>query len=161
MNKLDKYQIDFNYLEKLKDENWLKEHASKPDFFQQAFSISDDLIQIYYSAACKLMIEKRWEDAVDAFTFLTFISPYTHNFWMGLGMSNQSLEKYEEARNAYLMAQAIDFSDPYSHANSFQCSAALNDKEAANEMLNFALEACGDKEEYSELKKNLLKYVSV
>lgn len=158
MSDLDKYKlkIDEAFISKMNQQGWFDQDIKDPNYFQQVLGVTNDVFEVYYRAAAFLLEAGRFEDARDAFGFLAFLNPFLHNVWMGTGIAQQSLGHYEEACNAYFMAEAIDPNDPHMHANTFQCFIALNDIDAAKESLNLAIECCGETPEYEGLKKQLL-----
>jgi type III secretion system low calcium response chaperone LcrH/SycD len=156
MKNIENYEISFDNLEKMFKVSFMEESAEKEHgLFQDALNISEEVLEEYYKAAYRLIEEKRWEDASDAFLFLTFINPNIYNFWIGLGISMQSQGAYDRALPAYAMAQQIDPEIPISYANAFQCCVALKEKECAENLWKAAIECCGENEEWTALKKNL------
>lgn len=113
------------------------------------------VMQLYFQAAKSYLDDKQWVEARDAFRFLTFLNPFVHWSWVCLGIANQSLEKYEDALQAYAMAEATQPDDPVPYANAFQCAKAVNNEELADYSMKEAIKHCADKDEFSELKTSL------
>lgn len=157
MQTIDQYKLDeANVAAKLDDPEWCDKNRDKSDYFKELYGISDEVLDAYYNAALKLMYDNRWEEAVDAFTFLIYLSSTIQRFWMGLGISLQTLKKFTEALQVYQVAEVLDPLDPFVHANSFQCCMALGDVELGKEYLRLALEYCDQsRDEYSELRGQL------
>jgi type III secretion system low calcium response chaperone LcrH/SycD len=158
MSDLDKYKlkIDEAFIKKMNEMNWVDQSIKDANYFQQVLGVSNEVFEVYYRAAAFLLEAGRFEEARDAFLFLSFLNPFLHNVWMGAGIAQQSLGHYEEACNAYFMAEVIEPHDPYMHANTFQCFIALNDNLAAKESLDLAIESCGSSPEFEGLRKQLL-----
>lgn len=158
MTTIQDYEIKTDHLvELIKSGKW-DEVSQKANGIQEALGISDDALIKYYEVASGLLRDRNWTDSRDAFMFLTFLNPFVHNFWMGLGISEQSQGKFEAALLAYLMGEMTDPKDPVVHANSFQCYLALGDTVSAAMSYQIALDSCDAKEGSEELKNNLINY---
>lgn len=133
-----------------------------PDFNPQVtppcdqMEIPSEVLELYYKAACLYLHEKKWFEARESFIFLTFLNPSIYVYWTGLGIANQSLEKYDDALDAYLMAQSLSSENPVPYANAYQCYKARNEEELAASALDKAIALCSEKEEFAELKQALL-----
>lgn len=125
---------------------------------QELLGVSDEVLQKYFNAARRLLDDKKWFDARDAFLFLTFLNGFVHDHWIGLGIAQQSQGRYQEALMAYIMAEATDPSDPVAPANAFQCAAALHELEYAAYSLDKAIQCCGDNPQHAQLKQRLMSY---
>lgn len=123
---------------------------------QELLGVTDEVLHHYYKAAIKLLDEHNWHDAKDAFTFLTFLNPLVHNFWVGLGIAEQSQSKFDEAILAYTMAEATDPNDPVPCANAYQCGLAIHENDFAKYSLEKAISLCGEHEEFAALKAQLV-----
>lgn len=152
MDKIDEFKISRTNLADLFDES-----GQPQKNVQEVLGISDAILEKYYESASNLLSEKHWTDAVDAFLFLTFVSPFVQNFWIGLGIAEQSTSEYDKAITAYLIAEALNPENPVPVANAFQCFLALGEKNGAAQCWSKAVELCGDKAEWKELKQNLMK----
>jgi type III secretion system low calcium response chaperone LcrH/SycD len=156
MENLNDFKISTEDLPLLFDANFVKKATENGQgVVQAAFGVSDKTLERYYQAAAKLLEQHRWQDARDAFTFLTFLNAFVYNFWLGLGVSEQSMESYDRALIAYAMAELLDPQNPVPNANGFQCAIGLKNKELAEEFWKKAVEKCQDKEEWSALKDKL------
>ena len=154
MKKVDDYKVKPNNLRKILDPEFLK--TNNPN--QELLGVTDEILGAYYYAAVQLLEEKNWMDARDAFRFLTFLNPCMHDFWVGLGISEQAQEKFQDAFKSYVVAIETDPADPVAHANAFQCCKALGDNAIADEELKKAVECCGNEPKFSELKGKLQQY---
>lgn len=123
--------------------------------YQQKLGISNEVLADYYKVAAQLLEEKNWKDATDAFLFLTFLNPSFYEFWMGIGIAQQSQQKYDKALIAYIMAEAIEPKSPLPSANLFQCHLALGEQERAELDWHQAIDLCGDQSEFSKLTHDL------
>lgn len=158
MEHINEFLIKSHKLNKIFDVDFFSAASKKGNAAQQLLGITDDILERYYLAALYLLSQKQWEAARDAFLFLTFLNPCEHNFWMGLGISEQWQRHYEAALLAYGMGESTDPQDPAVFANSFQCNAALGNRDAAARSLKQALECCGENDDFAGLKAQLLDY---
>jgi type III secretion system low calcium response chaperone LcrH/SycD len=139
---------------------------SKPDFYdkigqdfpQNQFNVSDEVLSQYYSAAREYLDEENFPGARDTFLFLTFLNPAVSNFWIGLGVAEQSQGAYQKAVDAYKMGEIVDPDNPTIHANSCQCYMALKDDAKADESFEKSMTACGDKPEHKEIKTAIKEF---
>lgn len=146
--KWEEYQIDTNHFYELMQQKVQSSASLTSDAKetpQQLFGVTQPMLDRYYRSALKCLEQKNWENARDAFMFLTFLNPYVHDFWVGLGIAEQSQSHFDKAIQAYTLAEATDPEDPIPIANSFQCVLALGEKEYAQFMLDKALQRCGEK----------------
>lgn len=72
----------------------------------QLFGFSTQGLTDFYEAAGRLLQANRFEDAKDAFFFLTMIAPQLSSCWLGLGYCYLQCREYEAALRA--CAQALD-----------------------------------------------------
>lgn len=152
MDKLRDYLLKGDYF---KEKGTLKEFVRallRKGSFQNVFGVSDQVLDTYYQTSWRLLEEKRFEEASDAFFFLVHLNPFYHSFWLGLGIAEQAKENYGDAAFAYLMAQATQKEDPIPYMNSARCFLALGEKEVAKENVEQALEYCGSDPKFSDLK---------
>jgi len=154
--KWEEFQIDTNHFYEVMHQRTKQANATTDETPQELFGVTKPVLEKYYKSALSFLSDKKWGNARDAFMFLTFLNPYVHEFWVGLGIAEQSQSHFDKALQAYTLAEATDPEDPIPIANSFQCILALGEKEYAQYTLNKALKRCGEKEEFSSLKAQLL-----
>lgn len=138
MDKLESYLLkrDFKRKGSLKDfAGSLLTGGTEQDFFK----ISDRMLERYYQIAERLLQDKRYDEASDAFFFLIYLNPYYHSFWVGLGVAEQGRGNFSDAAFAYLMAQATKKEDPIPYLNIAKCYLALGEKEVACENIDHAI----------------------
>lgn len=123
---------------------------------QEFLGISNDLLNTYYEVSNQLLAEKRFVEASDAFMFLTFLNPLYSNFWLGLGISEQSQEHYQAATLAYLNTIQTSPNNPAPYANLAQCLLALDEKEPLQMIIERGLELCAENSDYNPIKENLI-----
>ena len=109
---------------------------------QEMIGYSDELMQKLYESALEVFNEKRYREAADGFLFLTTLNPYVYAYWLGLGMSEQLLEEYEQAILAYECASSCETQNPAPHYYLAACHLLLNEKEEARLHLEAAKIRC-------------------
>lgn len=156
MENMDEFKISDEARARMTDPEIINEALSKGKTFQEILGYTAETMEKFYSAAYKLYQEQRYEDASDAFVFLTSLNPHVHNYWLGLGMCEHMTEEYHGALMAYGMAVMTDIRNPIPHYHSASCYKALEDIDSALASIDLALVYAGEKEEHSRLKQRAL-----
>ena len=154
MEHLSEFSIPREALEKLKDPLFVKNQVAEGKTFQEILGFSLATMDKFYGAAHNLYTRQQYEEAADAFVFLTTLNPRVHTYWVGLGMSEQLNEEYDAALMAYSMAILINVENPLPHYHSAACYFALQEKDNAILSLEMALQHAETKEEYAHIKKH-------
>lgn len=163
MEEMEEFRIPKEAVERLKDPTALNQMLGEGKTFQEILGYSDDVIDKFYETARRLFEEQRYDEASEAFIFLTTLCPYTYNYWLGLGMSEQLNNEPSSALVAYGMAILTDPHPPISHYHSASCYKTIGDSQAAAASLEWAIACCEGKPEYDNWKslaiqaKNTLK----
>jgi tetratricopeptide (TPR) repeat protein len=84
-----------------------KKVTDEDAFPQELLNVNEETLTLYYQAAAQLLEEEKWDEAAEAFVFLTFLNPTYQNFWLGLGIAQQGQSKFQEAIESYLVAYAL------------------------------------------------------
>lgn len=122
---------------------------------QDMAGISDATIEKLYQAAKQLYEQKRYQEAADAFGFLTMLNSEKYAFWLALGNSEYNLKNYEAALFAYAFACRTNPEDHLCHIFSCRCYEELNDLDNAKNALELAIYVLGDNPDQQDLKSNL------
>ena len=85
------------------------------------------------------MEQRKYEQAADAFFFLTQISPLVKTFWMGLGHCERFNSHIERAVPAYLMAVSIEPNDQEAYLECMRGLLALGKVTEALDLLDMAI----------------------
>ena len=80
---------------------------------ENELGFQEEHFQLFNEAARGLFLQKRWEDAADAYFFLTVVRPLQPTFWLGLGMAERKRERLPQAVQAFSMAALLLYKDPY------------------------------------------------
>lgn len=73
----------------------------------KVFGYTQEVLGAFYQEACKLYEKRRYEDALDAFTFLSLLSPLAPDVWMALALSFSACKKEPEAQEAKELANYL------------------------------------------------------
>lgn len=152
MDHLEEFRIPKETLEKLKTPSYLQEEVEKGKSFQDIIGYTSETMDKFYGVAYNLFQQQKYEEASDAFIFLTTLNPRVHSYWLGLGMSEQLNHEYDNALMAYSMASLLDSQNPIPHYHSAACYHELKDSRSALASLEFAIQIAGDQSTYSNLK---------
>lgn len=150
MDLLASYRLPEDFLRKLRHSRALQQElmAGKP--LHEIIGFSQEILQHFYAAAYRLYQTGKDSEAADAFFFLTALDPSVKVYWLGLGMAEQCLNRFEEALTAYAMASMIDVEDPLPYYHSGACYHAVRDLDNARKSLEMAIELFGP--EHATLK---------
>lgn len=118
---------------------------------------SDAALEWFYQTSRRFLREERFNDAFDAFIFLTTLNPYNADYWIGLGMAAQMEGDYETAINAYEMAAIVDKGSPAPYLYLAKCLFAMNERRCALEALDLALELTDSSSSGQKLKEEALQ----
>lgn len=157
MENMEEYLIPEEALEKLKDPSVIREQVKEGKTFQEILGYTQESMERFYGAAYQLFQKQEYQKAADAFVFLTTLNPYVHNYWLGLGMSEQLNGSYQGGLLAYAMAILTDAENPLPHYHSGNCYRGLSDDMNAFQSYELTIRFCGDKPEYSVLKEQATK----
>lgn len=154
MEHLEEFQIPKESLERLKDPLFLKKQVEEGKTMQEIIGFTSETMDKFYSAAYQLFQRQQYEESADAFVFLTTLNPRVHNYWLGLGMSEQLNEEYHSALIAYSMAVLTDNANPLPHYHSAACYHAVHDPEGALLSLEMAIQCAGDNPDHAFIKSH-------
>lgn len=147
----DELQMPDELLIELEKPDMLKKFLESGKSLQEIIGYSDELMEELYQSAAQVFEEGRYQESQDGFLFLTTINPYVYAYWIGLAMSYQLLEEYEEAILAYESAITIDTESPLPHYYKAACHLLINEVQEARAAIDIAKAKCEGKVEYIAL----------
>lgn len=156
MENLGEFEIPKEIKERLQDPDVFRQHILEGKSLQEILGFDDGKLEIFYQKASSLYGESRFQEAREAFTFLTTLNPFVANFWVGLGMAEQRLEEFNGALLAFAMAMMADSLSPLPHYHTALCYRSLGDPENALGSLDLALMRVMGNEEWSALREKAL-----
>lgn len=157
MEHLEEFHIPKEVLSRLKDHQWVGEQILQGKTFQDMIGFSATTMEKLYAKARSLFRRERYEEAADAFIFLTTLNPHYYVYWIGLGMSEHLSGYYQEALGAYAMAAICDPNNPVPHYHAASCYRHLLDHANARVALESCIRCCGDRQEQADIKRKSLK----
>ncbi len=119
----------------------------------QAFAEVDAVtMDVLYRAARELLMQRRFEEAADVFSFLLSLNPHTFAFCLGLATCEFQQGHYREALRLYSAIYRAwpDRGEAYLAAS--RCFRALNDPQSAAQIVEEGLIALKDHPEYQKWK---------
>ncbi len=111
---------------------------------QEICNMSDETLEALYQAAKSIYEQKRYEDAVDAFVFLTTINETRYPFWFALGNALYFCKNFDAACRAYTMAAELNPTDSTCLIFMSKCYEELCDFNNAVRVLDQALTVIED-----------------
>jgi type III secretion system low calcium response chaperone LcrH/SycD len=131
MDYPEELKIPDDTIEQLQKPDVLRKYIEEGKSLQDIIGYSNELMQKLYSAAYDIFQEGRYQESQDAFLFLTTLNPYVYAYWLGLAMSYQFLEEYEQAVLAYECASSVEPDRPFPYYYRAGCHYLLNEKTEA------------------------------
>jgi len=130
----------------------MKETQGSPDGNpRELYNISDEQLQLFYSAADHHYRLQHYQEAADILTVLCAFDQQNGTFWLALGNALFYTRDYEHALQAYIMSALIDPEDPHSTLYAAHCYDLLGDKANA---ASFAQAAAQIREAQKIMKNN-------
>lgn len=120
---------------------------------QEILGFGEEVMKNFCAAAYVLFHEKHYQEAANAFLFLTTLNSSHCEYWLGLGMATQFCGEYEEAIDAYELAAICDIANPLPYFYLAKCLFAVHDRSGALQALELTLELTEDEEAYSEIRQ--------
>lgn len=154
--EIEEFRIPKEALEKLKDPELLRRKINEGKVLQEIIGYSPETMEKFYQIAYKLFQHQQYQEAADAFIFLTTLNPYVFNYWLGLGMCEQLCGKFDGALIAYATSILINVTNPIPQYHSSACYKALNDSGNAIASLELAILYAGEKPEFDSIKKHAM-----
>ena len=150
-------KIPDDILARLEQPETLRSFIEEGKSLQEIIGYTDELMEQLYKAAYEVFQEGRYKDAQDGFLFLTTLNPYVYAYWLGLAMSYQLMEEYEQAILAYECASSVESETPLPYYYLAGCHLYLNEYDEAQESLDLLKEKCRNRPEYKELMEKAQK----
>ena len=147
----EELKIPDDVLERLENPETLRRCINEAKSLQEIIGYSDELMEKLYGAAYSVFQEGRYYEAQDGFLFLTTLNPYVYAYWLGLAMSYQLLEEYEQAALAYECASGAEPESPLPYYYLAGCHLYLNEYEEALDAIKMLRKKCENKPDYQYL----------
>lgn len=152
LEHMKEFRLADDVVEKLKDSEALRRDLAEGKSLQEIFGYGDVTMEKFYTAAYNLFQKQKYEEAAEAFFFLTTLNAAVYEYWLGLGMSDQLRGEEEAALMAYAMATVTRPDNPLPHYHAAHCHHRLGRTSEALSCLDYAINCSGEKEEHAALK---------
>lgn len=152
MGLLDEFKLSDDAKHRLHDKVAVTQALRDGRTLHEIVGFSSSTMAKFYRAAYRLLVQRRYADAEDAFLFLTALNPLVHDYWLGFGMAAQLNRDFEVAIDAYELAAVREIDNPVPYLYLAKCLFALHERECALAALDLAIEYAGEREAYRELK---------
>ena len=131
--------------------------------FQDVLGWSDTRMNDLYDCLKELNTQQRWDDAIDAATFLLSVNPYIGPFYLEAGFAYQNKQCIEEAISLYSLATLHNVDDPQAFLYLVTCYQTLGDSKNAIKSLESAifLIQTGPTQRWAGLLDNLQETLTV
>lgn len=150
---MDKWLLSEQQIEKLKDGSAILKALMAGKTGAEILGFSDSVMEKLYLAAYQLLKRNEATDAIDAFIFLTTLSPLHSEYWMDLGVAMQMAHDYEGAIDAFEIAAIYNVEHPLPYLYLARCLFAIHDRKSALQSLELAIAYADEREEYAEIKE--------
>lgn len=109
-----------------------------PPSLQSLIGITEETITHIYEVGIRLFGKMDFHKASDVFYLVTMIDYLRHNGWISLGLCEMENGHYEQALEAFGMANVTDIDNPLPYITSAECAIALGKDHDAKQFLNLA-----------------------
>ncbi len=94
------FDLDLSRLEEVK--------IKEPLILYQVFGWNEEMLGACYQQACLLYQKERYKEALQAFTFLSLMSPLSPDVWKAFGIACLACNKGPEAQEAEQMCHYLE-----------------------------------------------------
>lgn len=122
----------------------------------EVFNFSKEAVHEFYQTSRSLFEQKRFQDALNAFTFLVYLNPNCSTYWFGLGMSAQMEHEWTQALQCYIIVRKFEPLNMKNWVFMCRCYKELGDLESAELAIEDAIQIfseAGEKQALLQLKE--------
>ena len=99
--------------------------------FGDIYGVEPRKLEMVYSVARTFYANRKYDDALTMFRFLTLMDHTNQKFWIGYGSTLQMMKNYEKAVEAYGFATILDIDNPKPQLQAGYCLIQLEKYEEA------------------------------
>ena len=144
-------------LQRIQDPNLIRRYMSGGKTFQEILGYSENVMEGFYRTARNLFLTQKYEEAIEAFTFLATLNPHVVTYWIGIAMADQMLGFHEKALIAYGIAVTLQPKNPVVHYHTASCFRALGNIPEAIGALEITIACAEESDEHLELAASAQK----
>jgi len=137
--------------EELMLEEELNQLLEKAAGGQELPQFSTETCNTLYAIAFNFYENRKYQEAVHFFRFLTVVDTFNRANWMGLGAAQQMNKEYEEAVDSYGFAALLNENDPFAHFHAAECFFAIGQHQKGNIALDSAETTSKGDKKFSQL----------
>jgi len=126
---------------------------------QDIVGYTDEMMGQLYEVARGLFERQQYEEASEAFFFLSTLNASVYAYWLGLGMADQLQGEAEAALVAYGMASVVAPGEPLAHYHAAHCHREVGDEGEAARAMEYAEHCCGEEPEHADLKARARRFL--
>jgi type III secretion system low calcium response chaperone LcrH/SycD len=131
----------------------IQEFLCEGGTFQDVFGFSDDTMKAKYEIAYDHYRRKEYEQAIEGFSYLANLNPYTNKYWQALAAAQIKLKRYSDAINSYLASALIEPNDPNPPLYTAHCYLELNQLNETAEALKQTIRVAARSHVYREIEE--------
>ncbi len=132
-------QAHIDGLKMLDNPEKFKKFIAEGKPISEVLGFSSEAIDKFYETAHRLMAQKRYKEAKDAFFFLVTIAPHVSECWLGLGLAYGQCKEAEGAMHSFLRAIALSPHKADGYVAFARLFTALNDMPRANRVCEIGM----------------------
>lgn len=138
-NEIIKNSVNnFYFDEEISSRLAVEEFQVDPKMLEQREHFSEDVMLAFYQMGVRLYQNAQYEEGINAFIFLTHLSPEIQSFWTALGLCYEKNLEFVEAINCYEKAIHTDPTDFSPFYSLIRCSMEIKDYSKAKELLHLS-----------------------
>lgn len=120
---------------------------------RDAMNIPEEEIARMYSFAYSLFNTGQYANARELFKMLIMFDPFNQGFASALGVCHHRLQDYKNGARCYMLAAALDDTDPLPLFYAYDCFDNLKEKTSAAVMLCNVIARAADNPKFAKLKE--------
>lgn len=141
-------QVDLKKLEMFRDSDLLLKALEEGQSIYQLLGFTEKSLNVFHHAASRLIENRAFEKACDAYYFLATIAPGVYQFWVNLGRCDVNLHAYESAFQEFLKAIEVDPTKDTAYVHMVDLLLKTGDSKTASDLcdagMQFAREHKGE-----------------
>ncbi|MCB1136741.1 MAG: hypothetical protein KDK78_10770, partial [Chlamydiia bacterium] len=133
---LEDYLVEPEKLAVLQQPEKVMELMQNGQTMQDILGFKDEVLMEFYEIASDFFDEERYEDALNAFVFLSSVNSYIPEFWIAMGMTQERLMKFNEAFQSYSMAAMVSGPEILAYQMAVECADKIDTPQRVSEILD-------------------------
>jgi hypothetical protein len=135
---IKEFQISDKILAQLQDKEKIQERMSKGEGIQELVGFTDEQMIRFYRAAVHIFNDQRYNAAMEAFCFLTYLNPLNPSFWEAMGVSLERDHRADEAFQIYVVGLSLNVTSLDLWKKAFSCCSRTKNEAEKEFLINGA-----------------------